>query len=117
MNKTCRSFFFLLITFTTPLVAANDFPSLERVEYVMQCMERNGGQNYQNLYRCVCILDNVAKKMSFESYAQAKTFAYLKGTPGERGGLFRDPPQSSQLRNSLKEAESAAKAACTVKKP
>lgn len=102
---------------TTPAERANDFPTLARVEYVMQCMLEHGGQNYDNLYHCVCAADTVANQLSYEEFAQAQTFTYLYNTPGERGGEFRDPPQSSQLRTRLKEAKALAQKDCFPPQP
>lgn len=90
----------------------NDFPTLERVEYVLQCMQEHGGQNYDNLYHCVCAVDTIAGMMSHEDFAQARTYTYLFDLPGERGGEFRDPPESEQLRAKLKEAKAAAQRSC-----
>lgn len=90
----------------------NDFPTQARVEYVLQCMEEHGGQNYDTLYHCVCMADKIAAAMSYDDFAQAQTFTYLFNTPGERGGEFRDPPQSAKLRTQLKEATAQAKETC-----
>jgi hypothetical protein len=95
----------------------NDFPTLARVEYVFECMEQSGGQNYDNLYHCVCALDKIAAQMPHEEFAQAQTFAHLFSLPGERGGEFRDPQQSSTLRNKLKNVTTEARAACFPEKP
>ncbi len=95
----------------------NDFPTLARVEYVMQCMQQHGGQNYDNLYHCACSMDKLAAKIKYEDYAQAQTFNYLFSMAGERGGEFRDPPQSEQLRERLKEAQTFAQDACFANAP
>ena len=95
-----------------PPPQANDFPTQARVEYVLQCMLEHGGQNYDNLYHCVCSVDKIASQMSYDDFSQAQTFTYLFNTPGERGGEFRDPPQSSKLRTQLKEAKALAAQAC-----
>lgn len=93
----------------------NDFPTLTRVEYVLECMQEHGGENYDNLYHCVCSVDHIAGKMSHEDYAQAQTFSHLFNLPGERGGEFRDPPQSEKLRKQLKEAKLEAAEMCFPK--
>lgn len=93
----------------------NDFPTLARVEFVMQCMQRHGGQNYDTLYPCVCSADHVAARMHYEDFAEAQTFTYLFSTAGERGGVFRDPERSDTLREQLEEAMTSAEAACFVK--
>ncbi len=94
---------------------ANDYPTQTRVEFVLQCMGAQGGKSYQTLYPCVCMIDRIAQEMNHDDFSQAQTFTYLKSTPGERGGLFRDPPQAKALRNRLKAAKEKAKMACFVK--
>ena len=96
--------------------AGNDFPTLARVEYVLQCMNEHGGQNYNNLYHCVCAADRIAAALKYQDYAEALTFTYMFDTPGERGAEFRDPPKSKVMREKLKEVKQAA-AACFPAKP
>ena len=93
----------------------NDFPTLARVEYVLACMYQNGNQNYDTLYQCSCSADKIAERLSFEDYSEAQTFTMLRSTPGEKGGVFRDPPQARELREALADAESYARASCFLK--
>ncbi|SMF95564.1 hypothetical protein SAMN02949497_2929 [Methylomagnum ishizawai] len=86
----------------------NDFPTQARVEYVMQCMAERGGQNLDNLYHCVCAVDKIAGRLNYQDYSEALTFTYLFDTPGEKGGEFRDPPKSKELRDRLKAAKKEA---------
>lgn len=99
----------------TETVRINDFPTRDRVEYVLNCVAQHGGLSYINQYACGCKIDKIAEKLSFSDYESAKTFSYLKGTPGESGGVFRDPKQSKDLRAQLKEAEALAENSCFVK--
>jgi len=103
---------------TTPVVGqslVNDFPTRDRVEYVLNCIAQKGGLSYINQYACGCKIDKIAEKLSFSEYEAAKTFNYLKSTSGESGGVFRDPKQSKDLRTQLKEAEAYAEKSCFVK--
>lgn len=90
----------------------NDFPTLTRVEYVLSCMKEKGGNNYDNMYHCVCAVDHVAARMPHEEFLQAETFETNKYLGGERGNLFRDPPQAKALRDKLKSVLDEANAAC-----
>ncbi len=92
----------------------NDFPTQERVEYVLECVAKHGGLRYETLYPCICSADKLASKMRYKEYNEAKTFTYLRSTPGEKGGIFRDPPQAKQLRKKLKEAQKFAEESCFV---
>lgn len=89
-----------------------DYPTQVRVEYVLGCMQDHGGQNYDNMYHCICAVDKIAEKIPYDDFAQAQTFTYLFSTPGERGGEFRDPPLSEKLRGQLKKAKADVEATC-----
>lgn len=93
-------------------VAANDFPTQARVEYVLRCMDANGGQSYNTLYACVCSIDRIADSFSYAEFAEAETFALLRSTPGEAGGLFRDPDRAHELQKRYQEIVSQAEQSC-----
>ena len=98
----------------TPMV--NDYPTRDRVEYVLNCVAQHGGLTYITQYACGCKIDKIAEKLTFSEYEAAKTFTYLsKGQTGDAGGVFRDPAQSKDLRKRLKEAEAYAEKSCFVK--
>ena len=96
-------------------VTPNDYPTRDRVEYVLNCVAQHGGLTFITQYACGCKIDKIAEKLSFADYEAAKTFSMLKSTPGDAGGVFRDPKQSKDLRKQLKEAEAYAEKNCFVK--
>ena len=77
---------------------ANDFPTQARVEFVLACMDLEGGQSYDTLYPCVCMVDRIASQISYEDYTTAETLSFLYSTPGERGGVFRDAAPEARAR-------------------
>ena len=95
---------------------ANDFPTQARVEFVLGCMNEQGGQSYDSFYKCVCLIDAIAAEMPYDEFAQAQVFSQLRSTPGERGGVFRDPDQARTLVNKLSTVTERAKAQCFVHK-
>ena len=98
----------------TPLV--NDYPTRDRVEYVLNCVAQHGGLTYITQYACGCKIDKIAEKLTFNEFEAAKTFTYLsKGQTGDAGAVFRDPAQSKDLRKRLKEVEAYAEKSCFVK--
>src|SRR5262245_15927346 len=97
------------------VATANDFPTQTRVEFVLGCMNEQGGQSYDNLYKCVCLVDAVAEQMSHDEFEQAQVFSQLRSTAGERGGVFRDPDQARTLVAKLAAALDRARAQCFVK--
>lgn len=75
-------------------------------------MDSRGGQNYENLYSCICVIDKIAEKFSYDDYTEAEVFAQLRSTPGERGGVFRDPDRASSLVKKLTNVTNVAEKAC-----
>ncbi len=94
--------------------AANDFPTQARVEYVLSCMSERGGQSYDTLYPCVCMIDRIAEEMTYAEFAEAQVFWQLRSTPGERGGLFRDPERAESLTAKLERTLESAERRCFV---
>ena len=98
----------------TSTANANDFPTLARVEYVLRCMDSNGGQKYEILYACTCLIDKIADKFAYDEFVEAEVYRQLRRTPGERGGVFRDPDQASLLVRKINDVTEAAKKSCFV---
>ena len=96
------------------VVIANDFPTQARVEFVLRCMDSHGGQKYESLYGCICTIDKIADQIAYDEYVEAEVFAQLWSTPGERGGVFRDPDRASLLVDRLKEVTETAEKSCFV---
>jgi len=94
-------------------VHANDFPTAARAEFILGCMNKKGEQSYTTLYNCSCVLDRIAERMPYADYAEAQTFLMLRATPGEKGGVFRDPPRSAELRETFQAASTYADNACS----
>ena len=93
---------------------ANDFPTQTRVEFVLGCMNEQGGQSYDNLYKCVCLVDVIAEEMTHDEFEQAQVFSQLRSTAGERGGVFRDPDQARTLVAKLDGVLERGRARCFV---
>lgn len=102
-------------TSAEPVVCVNDYPTRDRVEYVLECVAKHGGLSYINQYACGCKIDKIAEKLSFAEYEAARTYGQMVKTAGEAASAFRDPKESKDLRARLKEAEEAAEKACFVK--
>ena len=112
-----RSLPIALLLCQLPLLSvahANDFPTQARVEYVMRCMDSHGGQKYEILYSCVCVIDKIADKFSYDEYVEGEVFTQLRKTPGERGGVFRDPDRASILVKKIIDVTGAAEKACLL---
>jgi hypothetical protein len=93
-------------------VVANDFPTRDRVEYVLHCLQEMGENTMDELQTCSCRIDSIASEMSFEIYGYAVTYNRNKRMTGEKGGVFRDNKAGKNFSKGLKVAEDTAKGQC-----
>lgn len=94
----------------------NDYPTSARVEFVQDCMGRTGGK-LENLYKCSCVIDRLAEKLSYDDYVEASTFAHYSSLPGEGGGVFRDPDRAKERARLYRSLEAAAYKTCGLGQP
>lgn len=95
-------------------VPRNDYPTTARVEYVQECIAKNGG-NLSDLYKCSCAIDWMADHLTYDDFVEAGTFARYATLPGEGGGEFRDPDRAKEQAKLYRNLESAAYRACGLK--
>jgi hypothetical protein len=89
----------------------NDYPTSARVEFVQDCIGRHGGK-LEDLYKCSCVIDRLAAKLTYDEYVEAATFAHYSTLPGEGGGEFRDPDGAKQKAKLYRTLEADAYKAC-----
>jgi hypothetical protein len=94
----------------------NDYPTSARVEYVQECIGKNGG-NLSDLYKCSCAIDRVADRLTYDEFVEASTFARYATLPGEGGGEFRDPERAKERAKLYRNIEAEAYRACGLKAP
>lgn len=92
---------------------AHDYPTVDRVEYVVECMRANGGE-HQYLYKCSCVIDTIARQMSYDDYLEASAVARYQGMAGERMGVFRDADIAKDMAKKYRGVLAGAKKECGV---
>jgi hypothetical protein len=93
--------------------ASHDYPTVARIEYVQECMNRAGaGQNM--MYQCACAIDRIAEKLTYDEFVEASTFAKYATLPGEGGAIFRDTDDAKQKAKLFRTVESDAYKSCNV---
>lgn len=104
----------LLLTVTAPIGAyAKDFPTTDRVEYVLECMKNHAGK-HEYLYKCSCVIDHISKELSYDEYVEISTALRGQSTTGERGAAFRDPDTVKAMAKKYKTIQAGANKACYV---
>ena len=91
----------------------SEYPTVDRVEYVLECLRDNGGEQ-EYLYKCSCAIDAIAEKIAYEEYVEASSAARYQSLGGERGGLFRDPEPAKNMAKKYREVQASAKQQCGV---
>jgi hypothetical protein len=92
----------------------NDYPTTARVEYVQECMTKNGGV-LSDMYKCSCVIDRLAERLTYDEFVEAGTFARYSTLPGEAGGIFRDPDRARKDAKLFRTLETAAYRSCGLK--
>ena len=70
----------------------NDFPTVDRVLYVQECLRAHPGPQFEMINKCSCALDAFAKEVTYDDYVTISTVSNARSIGGERGGAIRDAP-------------------------
>lgn len=92
----------------------NDYPTSARVEYVQECIAKDGG-GLADLYKCSCAIDHMAEHLTYDDFVEAGTFARNSTLGGEGGAEFRDPDRARQKAKLYRALEAEAWRACGLK--
>jgi hypothetical protein len=103
---------FILLLCVSTFVSANDYPTRDRVEYVLNCLQDIGRNSMDDLQTCSCRIDSIAEAMPFEIYGYAVTYDRNKKMSGEKGGVFRDNKSGKKFSKELAEFGDAASGQC-----
>lgn len=90
----------------------NDYPTQARVEYVIGCMKQHKGENYDNMYHCVCAIDKIAAQIPYADFVANTTLAVMINTSGEKSGVFRDGTGGRKAVQAFKTLLNDAEVSC-----
>ena len=116
MKKTLLCTSLLALAACLPnIAAAYNYPTVDRVEYVHACMRDNPGPNQEMIYKCSCVIDAVAKEMSYEEFVDTSTAANAFSIGGERGELVRNFDPTKKMAEKFRDLQSKAKKGCFIR--
>ena len=92
---------------------AGGYPTVDRVEFVLECIQKNGGKQ-EFLYKCACVIDEIAQQYPYDDFVEASTAARHQSLGGDRGGLFRDPPKTQEEAKRYRQVRGDAMTRCGV---
>lgn len=102
----------LLLAAAAGAASANDFPTVERVLYVQECVATHPGPQYEMVNKCACALDALARDLPFDDYVTLSTAAKATSIGGERGSYIREAPSLQKDIKRYKELQSKAEKGC-----
>ncbi len=104
----------LLLAASSPMLAqAHEFPTADRVEYVLECMMKHPGKQ-EYLYKCSCAIDQIAREVAYDEYVEISTALRHQTLGGERGAEFRDPDSVKAMATKFKALQARARKTCFV---
>ena len=110
MLKKIILFSFIITTFSTTL-RSNDFPTLAKSEFVFACMSSTQS-NRDFIAKCSCAIDEIAKRISYDDYAQAEAIARLWEGASPREEAFKSVGLSKERMDKLFKAQAASELEC-----
>lgn len=96
------------------VAAANDFPTVDRVLYVQECMKANPGPNYEMVNKCSCALDAIAREVKHEDFVTMQTVVNAISIGGERGSELRDNETVKPQIKRYRELQAKAQQGCFI---
>ena len=95
-------------------VRANDFPTVDRVLYVQECMRAHPGPQFEMVNKCSCALDALARDVKHADYVTMSTISKARSIGGERGSAIRDVPSLEPQAKRYRELQAKAEKGCFI---
>ncbi len=111
---TVPALLMLLLMLLCTGTRANDFPTVDRVVYVQECMRAHPGPQFEWTSKCSCALDALAKDVKYDDYVTMSTVSKALSIGGERGGAIRDAPSLQPQAKRYRELQAKAETSCFI---
>lgn len=96
---------------------AHDYPTLERVRFVQECMRDHPGPHFEMTNKCVCAIDRIAEQLPLDVFVNGATIANANSIGGERGNQIRDAEPLQDEVKRYRAVVSKAKSSCFINLP
>jgi hypothetical protein len=96
---------------------ANDFPTVDRVLYVQECMRAYPGPAFEMINKCSCALDALARELKYDDYVTLSTIGKAMSIGGERGSAVRDVPSYEPQLKRYRELQAKSERGCFLNPP
>ena len=102
--------------FATP-ARANDFPTVERVLWVEECIRLHPGPYFEMVNKCSCAVDALATAIRFDEYTTMQTIGNGLTIGGERGNSIREVAALRPELKRYRDLQQKVKTGCFIGEP
>lgn len=95
----------------------HDYPTLDRVRFVQECMRDHPGPHFEMTSKCVCTIDKIAMELTAEEFVNGATIANANSIGGERGNEIRDTEMLQTEAKRYRSVVAKAKNSCFINVP
>lgn len=92
--------------------SANDYPTVDRVIYVQECIATHPGPQFEMVNKCACALDAIAREVKYDDFVEMSTASKAVSIGGERGSYIREAPGLQKDIKRFRELQSKAEKGC-----
>jgi len=93
----------------------SDFPTVERVLFVEACVRDHPDRSRtEMLYKCSCVIDVIARELTYDEYVEASTAFAAGQVAGERGGQVRGSSTGQELASRFRAVRGASRQQCMM---
>jgi hypothetical protein len=97
------------------IAMSNDFSTVTRVHYVLDCMAANEDMNvYEGTHKCSCVVDKLAEVFTEREFEDISVGFRYKNLPADRGATFRDDKQIRSGLDLFEETHAKAYKECRI---
>jgi lysyl-tRNA synthetase class II len=101
------------LTLLPALAFGFDYPTQDRVEYVMECMqEKPDKPSFEMVSKCSCALDEIRKKLPHKQFIEMSTAMKAITIAGDRSLRESEPAQKAA--REFRELQAKARKACYI---
>ena len=106
---------FLMSVLVSPATAGNDFPTIDRVMFVENCMRDHPDRPRQEmLYKCSCALDAIASQVAYDDFVELSTALDAGQIAGERGAAVRESTEGRDMAKRFRSIRAKAFSGCLI---
>jgi hypothetical protein len=93
---------------------AHDYPTVDRVVFVDQCMRENPGPRFEMQNKCSCAIDHIAAKLTHDEFVTMSTASDATSIGGERGAYIRDVESLQKQIREFRQLRQQAMKSCFI---